>query len=150
MASSKVPEHVLSSLRILLVEDENLVALLLEEMLAELGHTVVGPVARLKKGLEMAKSQIVDLAILDVNLDGEKTYAIADALAGRGIPFVFSTGYGKESLGVPYCNRPTLQKPFQQEELERLLSEVFPQQTASNNKISDCGEQNTDSRDYCA
>jgi CheY-like chemotaxis protein len=125
MASSKAQGHVLSSFRILLVEDENLVALLLEGMLAELGHTVVGPFARLKKGLEMAQSETVDLAILDVNLDGEKTYPIADALAARGIPFAFSTGYGKESLGAPYRNRPTLQKPFQQPDLERLLAEVF-------------------------
>jgi CheY-like chemotaxis protein len=107
------------------VEDENLVALLLEDMLAELGHTVVGPIARLKKGLEMAQSETVDLAILDVNLDGEQTYPIADALAARGIPFAFSTGYGKESLGVPYRSRPTLQKPFQQPDLERVLAEVF-------------------------
>jgi hypothetical protein len=86
-------------------------------MLAELGHIVVGPFARLSRGLEMAQSESVNLAILDVNLDGEKTYPIADALAGRGIPFAFSTGYGKKSLSLLYCDRPTLQKPFQQRDL---------------------------------
>ena len=125
MSDSKKSGHGLSGLRVLLVEDENLVALLLEDMLAELGHTVVGPFARLRKGLEMARSVTVDLAILDVNLDGEKTYPIADVLAARGIPFAVSTGYDKQSLDVPYRDRPTLQKPFQQPDLERLLAEVF-------------------------
>ena len=75
--------------RVLLVEDENLVAILLEDMLAELGHSVVGPVARLNKALEMAQREAIDLAILYVNINGEQVYPVAEALAARGIPFVF-------------------------------------------------------------
>jgi CheY-like chemotaxis protein len=110
-------------LRVLLVEDENLVALLLEDMLAELGHSVVGPVARFEKALEMARGEAIDLAILDVNINGKEAYPIAEALAARGIPFVFSTGYGK--LPAQYCDRPMLHKPFQQDDLQKLFAEVL-------------------------
>lgn len=112
-------------LRVLLVEDETLVALLLEDMLGELGHAVVGPVARLDKALEMAAGEPIDIAILDVNINGGQSYPVAEALAARDIPFVFSTGYGQRSLPAQYRDQPTLQKPFQQHDLRRLLAEVF-------------------------
>ena len=112
--------------RVLLVEDENLVAMLLEDMLVELGHSVVGPVARLKKALEMAQRELVDLAILDVNINGELSFPVAEALAARDIPFIFSTGYGERGLPPQYRNYPTLQKPFQQDDLEKLLAVVLP------------------------
>jgi len=117
--------HRGDGLRVLLVEDENLVALLLEDMLAELGHSVVGPVARLKKAVEMAQSEAIDLAILDVNINGEEAYPIAEVLEARGIPFIFSTGYGKSSLPARYRDRPTLAKPFQQRTLQELIAEVL-------------------------
>jgi CheY-like chemotaxis protein len=110
-------------LRVLLVEDENLVALLLEEALAELGHTVLGPVARLTRALEMARHEAFDVAILDVNINGETSYPIADVLAARGIPFIFSTGYGR--LPPEYRSRPTLEKPFRLHDLQRSLAEVL-------------------------
>jgi CheY-like chemotaxis protein len=124
MPASELPGS--SGLRVLLVEDENLVALLLEDMLAELGHTVVGPVARLDKALEMAQREPFDVAILDVNISGGEVYPIAEALAARGIPFVFSTGYGKKSLPAPYSDRPALQKPFQRHDLQKLFAELSP------------------------
>ena len=111
-------------LRVLLVEDENLVALLLEDMLADLGHSVVGPVARLKRALEIARHESIDAAILDVNINGEEAYPIAEVLAARNIPFAFSTGYGKGSLPVAYRDRPSLQKPFQQQDLEKLFADL--------------------------
>ena len=117
--------HRTSGLRVLLVEDENLVALLLEDMLAELGHTVIGPVARLNKALEMAQQEAFDVAILDININGGDTYPVADALASRDIPFVFSTGYGKNSLRPPYNDCPTLQKPFRQDDLKELFAKLF-------------------------
>jgi len=126
MPASEQPGRGATALRVLLVEDENLVALLLEDMLAELGHTVVGPVARLDKALEAAQREAFDVAILDVNINGEAAYPIADALAARGIPFVFSTGYGKTSLRAPYSDRPALQKPFQRHELQKLFAELCP------------------------
>jgi CheY-like chemotaxis protein len=111
-------------LRVLLVEDENLVALLLEDMLAELGHTVIGPVARLTKALEMTQSEPIDVAILDVNINGEEAYPITEALAARDVPFIFSTGYGDKSLRAPYRARPALQKPFRRADLQKLFAEV--------------------------
>jgi CheY-like chemotaxis protein len=124
MPSSEQPAHR-GGLRVLLVEDENLVAMLLEDMLADLGHSVIGPVARLKKALEMARREEIDLAILDVNINGEQAYPVAEALTARGIPFVFSTGYGEQGLPPQYRGHPTLQKPFQQQDLEELLAIVL-------------------------
>jgi CheY-like chemotaxis protein len=112
--------------RVLLVEDENLVAMHLEDMLVELGHSVVGPVARLEKALEMAQRELVDVAILDVNINGELAYPVADTLAARGIPFIFSTGYGERGLPPQYRGHPTLQKPFRQDDLEKLFAVVLP------------------------
>ena len=95
MSASKHPAPRAAGLRVLLVEDESMVALLLEDMLAELGHEVVGPVARLDKALEMAQRQALDVALLDVNLNGKEIYPVAEALAAREVPFVFVTGYGR-------------------------------------------------------
>jgi two-component SAPR family response regulator len=127
MPTSKQSARQVTGLRVLIVEDENLVALLLEDMLADLGHTVIGPVARVKKALDMIQSEEIDIAILDVNINGENTYSIADVLAARDVPFFFSTGYDKMSLHERHQDRPTLQKPFQQQDLEKLFAEVFRQ-----------------------
>ena len=122
---AKAPQHgCRGMLRVLLVEDANLVPLLLEDILSELGHTVVGPVARLDKALETAQREAFDVAILDVNINGEDSYPIAEVLAARGIPFVFSTGYGKKSLPAPYSDLPALQKPFQRHDLQKLFAEL--------------------------
>jgi len=117
-------------LRVLLVEDEIMVALLLEDMLAELGHTVIGPVARLDKAVEMAQREALDLAILDVNLNGQEVYVVADALGARRIPFVFATGYGNGGLHAAYRHRPTLSKPFLRHDLHRVLAEAYPAKQA--------------------
>jgi CheY-like chemotaxis protein len=111
-------------LRVLLVEDEIMVALLLEDMLAELGHSVIGPVARLGKALKTARSEAFDVAFLDVNLDGQEVYPVAEVLAARGTPFVFVTGYDRTGLRAPYGDRPTLQKPFRRRDLAKLLAGV--------------------------
>lgn len=127
MAISTKSNRQVTGLRVLIVEDESLVALLLEDMLAELGHTVIGPVAHVKKALDMIQREEIDLAILDVNINGENTYSIADVLAARNVPFLFSTGYDKESLHGSHQDRPTLQKPFPRQDLENLLAGVFHQ-----------------------
>jgi CheY-like chemotaxis protein len=111
-------------LRVLLVEDEVMVALLFEEMLSEFGREVVGPVAHLGKAAEMAQREALDVAILDVNINGKEVYPVAEALAARGIPFIFATGYGKGGLRAPYGDRPTLQKPFLRRDLHALLAEL--------------------------
>jgi DNA-binding response OmpR family regulator len=128
MSFSKKPDRGVAGLRILLVEDETMVALLLEDMLSELGHAVVGPVASLGKAMEMARDEAVDLAILDVNLDGKEAYPVAEALAARGIPFVFATGYGKGSLRAPYRDRVTLSKPFLLRDLVHAITMACPDQ----------------------
>jgi CheY-like chemotaxis protein len=114
----------LKRLRILVVEDEALVALLLEGMLIDLGHSVVGPVARFSKALEMAQREELDVAILDVNIHGQETYAVAEALAARQVPFVFATGYDPKRLREPYRDGPVLQKPYMQSDLQKMLGEV--------------------------
>ena len=113
-----------SGLCVLVVEDEMMVALLLEEMIADLGHRVVGPVGRLGKALELASSAAIDVAILDVNVDGQGVYPVAAALAARGIPFAFVTGYGREGVRESYRGSPTLTKPFQRQDLRELLEEI--------------------------
>jgi CheY-like chemotaxis protein len=124
MPSSEQPSPRTSGLRVLLVEDEMMVALLLEEMLAELGHTVVGPVARLERALELTPREALDFAILDVNINGSEVYPVAEALAARSVPFAFVTGYGGKGLRTSYCDRPTLQKPFRRRDLAELFAEL--------------------------
>jgi CheY-like chemotaxis protein len=110
--------------RILLVEDEMLVAMLLEDMLAEAGHTIIGPLARVEQAVEVARQEAIDLAILDVNVSGEEVYPVAEVLAAREIPFAFATGYGAHGLREPWQDRPTLQKPFQRSDLFHMVSEL--------------------------
>jgi CheY-like chemotaxis protein len=110
-----------AALRILVVEDELLIRMLLEDMLAELGHTVAGQAVRVGDALEAARTGDFDLAILDVNLSGETTAPVADALAERGTPFVFATGYGTHGLPEAHRGRPTLKKPFQMDGLKQML-----------------------------
>jgi CheY-like chemotaxis protein len=110
--------------RILLVEDEMLVAMLLEDMLAEAGHTIIGPLARVDQAVKAAQEQTPDLAILDVNVGGDEVYPVAEVLAARGIPFAFATGYGAQGLRDPWQHRPTLQKPFHRNDLFAMVAEL--------------------------
>ena len=111
-------------LRVLVVEDEMLVAVMLEGMIAELGHQPVGTAAGFDHALAMAQRQTFDFAILDVNLDGQEIYPVAAVLAARGIPFAFCTGYGQRRLPEPYRGRPILQKPIQRGDLEKIVSQI--------------------------
>jgi two-component sensor histidine kinase len=115
----------LSGRRVLVVEDEVMVAWTLEDMLAELGCTVVGPAVRVDQALAMIETEAVDAVVLDVNLNGEKSYPVADALAARGVPFVFSTGYNKNNLLTGYRAFPMLQKPFNRAKLGGALAELL-------------------------
>ncbi|MDF3062785.1 MAG: hypothetical protein K0S06_2894 [Microvirga sp.] len=115
----------LNGLRVLVVEDEAAISMLLEDMLLDFGCAIVGPAARLSVALDLAKSESFDLAILDVNLAGESIYPVADALAERKRPFVFSTGYGGAGIKDPYRNRPVVQKPFSQQDLRRTMLDAL-------------------------
>ncbi|MGA8970944.1 MAG: response regulator [Pseudolabrys sp.] len=115
--------------RVLVVEDEYLIRMLLEDMLDELGYEVAAAVGTISEARQIAASGEFNAAILDVNLDGQEIYPVADILAERGLPFVFVTGYGERSLPEPYRGRPALQKPFQAEQLKRTLAELMSSRT---------------------
>jgi CheY-like chemotaxis protein len=111
----------LNGLRILVVEDEAAISLLLEDMLLDFGCEVIGPAARLSAALDAVEREPLDLAILDVNVAGEPIYPVAEALVQRRIPFVFSTGYGSAGIKDAFRDRPVLQKPFAQHDLKQKL-----------------------------
>src|SRR5215468_3990797 len=116
--------------RILVVEDAVMIAMLLEDMLGELGYTVAAEAARIDEALEATKTAEFDLAILDVNLDGQPISPVVDALIARGTPFVFATGYGERGLPEPYRDRPMLKKPFQIEGLKQMLESALERETS--------------------
>jgi CheY-like chemotaxis protein len=111
--------------RVLVVEDEYLIRMLLEDMLSELGYALTAAVGSIAEASELAANGDFNVAILDVNLDGVEIYPVADILLRRGLPFVFVTGYGESSLPEPYRGRPTLQKPFQAEQLKAVLASLL-------------------------
>lgn len=103
---------LLNGRRVLVVEDESLVAMLLETILEDMGCTPVGPAATVDEGLSMVEGETLDAALLDVNVAGAQVFPVAEALKARGVPFVFSTGYGEGGLPDAWRGQPTLQKPF--------------------------------------
>lgn len=112
--------------RLLIVEDEYLIRLLLEDMLVELGCSIAAVASNLDDGKKAAQTSEIDLAILDVNIDGQQVFPIADILRDRKLPFIFITGYGARGLPEHYRDLPTLQKPFQMHDLEATLARVLP------------------------
>jgi PAS domain S-box-containing protein len=110
--------------RVLLVEDEPLVSMMLADMLSAFGHKVDGPYSRFSDAMLAAKSNNLQAGILDVNLGGEKTYAVADILATRKIPFAFVTGYGPDSILTEFSHAPVLQKPIEAAKLHALLQQI--------------------------
>ncbi len=111
----------LAGRRVLVIEDESMVMMLLRDMLEDIGCVVVGSASRIEEATEKARSLAFDVAILDVNLNGTRTFPVAEVLAERGVGFVFATGYGTASLPPDFVRTPVLQKPFQQLDLERAL-----------------------------
>lgn len=110
--------------RVLLVEDELLIALSVESMLAELGYAVVGPVARLDEAVERARDEPLDGALLDISLGRDDVFPVAEVLAARGVPFVFASGYTGGALPDRFRGRPHLQKPFSMRQLKSRLAQV--------------------------
>ena len=111
----------LARLRGLIIEDESMVAMLLEDTLIEIGCEVIGIASRFDDAIAKANSMAFDIAILDINLDGRKTFSIADSFAERGVAFVVATGYDATSLPGWLQRAPILHKPFRQRDLERAL-----------------------------
>ena len=112
--------------RVLVVEDELMIRMLLQDMLTDLGHTLAGEAGRIEDALALAKESEFDLAILDVNLNGQPISPVVEILVARGLPFVFATGYGQRGVPEPYRRTPTLQKPFQADALARAIEAVAP------------------------
>lgn len=109
---------------ILVAEDEMLVAMMLEAILEEAGYRV-SMAARLRKALDIAASQTIHAAILDINLAGEESFPLAEALIERGVPFVFASGYGASGLPAAYRHIPVLQKPYSVAEIESAVTDLL-------------------------
>lgn len=115
----------LAGKRVLLVEDEYIVAAMAEDMLAGLGAEVVGPASSLSRGLILAETEPLDAAVLDINIQGRTVDPVADVLSRRDIPFIFATGYGRPGLRGRSQQAPLLDKPYTVEKLAALLASVL-------------------------
>jgi CheY-like chemotaxis protein len=111
--------------RVLVVEDEVLISMLIEDMLAEIGCKCVDVAASVEGAIGALAKAAPDFAMLDINLNGKRSFAIADILLSREIPFVFLSGYGSRELDEAYAGAKVLQKPFQLGDIEAVLADVF-------------------------
>ena len=116
---------MLAGKRILLVEDEALIAILLEDIVAGLGAVVVAIESRVDAAIVRAETEELDGAVLDVNLGGQRSYGVADALRQRGIPYIFATGYGKSGVDAAHHDAPVLIKPYSEADVAQALSSLF-------------------------
>jgi DNA-binding response OmpR family regulator len=111
-----------NGLRVFVVEDEMTIALMIEDMLLDLGHRIAGLAMRLSPAMDMARTVEADVAVLDVNLDGHRSFPIAAILRERGVPVLFATGYGARGLEPPFESNPVIQKPFDVRDLQAALT----------------------------
>ena len=118
-------DKLLSGRRVLVVEDEMLVLMMTEDMLADLGCESVVAAATVNEALALIGAQDFDAAVLDRNLSGDMTDAVADALRARGVPFVFATGYRTPDMSGGEADRLVLKKPFQIEQLATILRHLL-------------------------
>lgn len=103
-----------------------LILMMIEDMLADLGCESVTSAAAVEQAIALIDGQNFDAAMLDMNLNGNNSFAVASALAARNIPFVFSTGYSGQSMKDEYRSRPVLKKPFTEKELQTVLTRLLP------------------------
>ena len=111
--------------RILVVEDEAMIAMQLEDFLTALGHSVEAIATRMDRAVLLATDIDIDFAILDVNVAGTQSFPVADILRHRGISFMFATGYGTAGLVAGYRDEVTLRKPYGPQELELAMARAF-------------------------
>jgi CheY-like chemotaxis protein len=119
------PSRPLTGLRLLLVEDEALIAMEMEDLIGALGAEVVGPFSRVRDALDALGHGPIHGAVLDIHLDGETSFALADALLDRAKPVMFVTGDAEDSLPEKYRRLPRLRKPLDDAEFARLAESVF-------------------------
>jgi CheY-like chemotaxis protein len=110
---------------VFLVEDEVMIRMMVVDMLAELGYSVVAEAGEINEAIRLAKSTEFDIAILDVNVNGKVISPVAELIEARNRPFIFATGYGSSGLPEQYRDRPALQKPFQLETLGRMIDSAL-------------------------
>ncbi|KRA48748.1 response regulator [Pseudoxanthomonas sp. Root630] len=111
---------------VFVVEDESLLLMLLEDLLPEMGYTVLASAGSVADALANLSAIAPDVAVVDVNLAGTPSFPVAEALRARGIPFLFTTGYGQEGLPAHYADVPVLAKPFRRHDLEVALARLHP------------------------
>ena len=116
------PLDILQGRRILIVEDEPFIALTLEDMLTDLGCVIAGSVSQVADALSLIREGGIDAAVLDVNLGSQKIDPVADALAGMGCPFIFTTGYGRAGIPPSHNRHGIVAKPFTSDDLAGALS----------------------------
>lgn len=114
----------IAGMRILVVEDEPIIAMTLEDMLLDMGCAVIGPAHHVAAGIALARTAVIGAAILDVNIAGDRSYPIADVLTERRIPYILATGYGAEGVDPPYDRLPILPKPYRAHQVEAAIVAV--------------------------
>jgi PAS domain S-box-containing protein len=129
-----LPLRLMTGNRVLLVEDEILVAMMMKDILTELGFSVIGPFSRLAEAMVAAVHDEIDAGIIDINLGGEFVYPVADVLAARKIPFVFVTGYGVESIDGRFGYVPIVKKPVQRQALQSIFIPAASEEAAPRGK----------------
>jgi CheY-like chemotaxis protein len=112
---------IVAGKRVLVVEDELMIRMLLEGMLTDLGYTVAAQAGGIDEAVAIAKKGGFDVAVLDVNLNGQAVTPVVEILVERGVPFVFASGYGLRGVPEAYRTIPTLQKPFQADALAQAI-----------------------------
>lgn len=110
--------------RVFIVEDESMLVMLLEDLLPTLGYEIAGSAGSVEQALADLDGTQVDLAVVDVNLAGTPSFPVADALRERGIPFLFTTGYGQQGLPERFADAAVLAKPFRRKDIEDALTRV--------------------------
>jgi CheY-like chemotaxis protein len=121
--------NALSGRHLLVVEDEMMVLMLIEDALADCGCEEISAAATVDEALALVQTHRFDAGMLDVNLDGEESYPVAEALAARGVPFFFATGYADHGIAQPYRDRPFLNKPFKSEKLVEMFTLLLVKQS---------------------
>ena len=126
MTDARSAKRFLDGLSVLVVEDEAIISFLLEDMLGDLGAVDVRHAGNVKTALALLEDRTPDLAVLDVNLGGERVYPVAEILEAKGVTFVFTTGYGKGGIDPRWAARPVVQKPFNAEAMTEALRALLP------------------------
>jgi CheY-like chemotaxis protein len=110
--------------RVLVVEDESLIGMLTMDMVKELGYATLGPLTNIADAQAVIANSDIDVAVIDLNLNGQPAYPLAEALQAKGVPFVFVTGYAPDSIDGRFAHVPLIQKPIPREALASALARL--------------------------